>query len=213
MNLPRCFVILSVFAASVLPLSMSAQDRMPPIPADKMTEAQKKANDLLTSTPRGASGAGGPFTPLLRSPELMNRLQTVGAYLRFNNSIPQKFVEMTIIMIARQWTQQYEWAIHQPLAIKAGLKPEIASAIAESRHPSGMAEDEAMVWDFNNELAQTKTVSDTTYARVVKKFGEQGVIDLTGINGYYTTLAMLMSVGRTPGPSDSTAPTLVPFAR
>src|SRR5579863_5134558 len=119
----------------------AAQDRMPPIPADKMTEAQKKAAAELAAGPRG--GFRGPFVPLVRSPELMNRVQKVGEYLRYNNSLPQKLVEMTVLMTARRWTQQFEWNAHYPLALKAGLKKEVADAIAEGRHPAGMAEARA----------------------------------------------------------------------
>src|SRR5712692_1263547 len=191
-----------------------AQDRMPPIPADKQTPAQKKSVQLLAATPRGpAVGGGGPFVPLLRSPELMNRLQSVGEYLRFNNSVPQKLVEMSILMTARQLTQQYEWNAHYPLALKAGLKPDAAAAIAAGRRPEGMAEDEEIVYNFVAELLQNKSVSDPTYARVLTKFGEQGIVDTTGLVGYYATLAMILNVARSPAQPDSKAPKLAPFPR
>ena len=191
----------------------AAQDRMPPIAADKLTPAQKKAQELLAATPRGNAGNAGPFVPLLRSPEFMNRLQAVGEYLRFNNAVPQKLVEMSILMAARLWTQQYEWNAHYPLALKAGLKTEIANAIAEGRRPSGMSDEEEMIWDFNTELLTNKSVSDATYARVVQKFGEQGVVDLTGLTGYYQTLAMVMTVARTPAQATSSAPALMPYRK
>jgi 4-carboxymuconolactone decarboxylase len=220
MNFRLVVVLTSILLASLLAAvlfgaSTVVADRMPPIPPEKMTAAQKKAAELLDATPRGTSGPRGPFVPLLRSPEFMNRLQNVGAYLRFNNTIPQKLVEMTILMTARQWTQQYEWAMHYPLALKAGVNQDIVNAIAEGRRPMRMAEDEELVWDFNTEIAQTKTVSDATYARAVKKFGEPGVVDLTGVTGYYSTLAMIMAVAKTPPPAPSAeshaVPALVPF--
>jgi 4-carboxymuconolactone decarboxylase len=198
MKAPALFLITAVLAA--------AQDRMPPIAADKLTPAQKKSLDALVATPRGTSGTAGPFVPLLRAPELMDRLQAVGEYLRFKDSLPQKIVEMTILMTARQWTQQYEWNVHQPLAVKAGLKAEAAAAIAEGRRPVGLDGDEEIAYDFNSELALNKSVSDATYARVVKRFGEQGAIELTTVNGYYTTLAMIMSVARTPSPASALTP-------
>ena len=183
---------------------------MPPIPADKMTEAQKKAAAELAAGPRGAFR--GPFVPLVRSPELMSRLQRVGEYLRYNNSLPQKLVEMTVLMTARRWTQQYEWNAHYPLALKAGLKKEVADAIAEGRHPAGMAEDEEIAYDFTTELNQNGSVSDPTYARAVSTFKEQGVIDLIAVNGYYSLLGMVMGVARTPlSPGDT--PMLKPFPR
>ena len=183
---------------------------MPPIPADKMTEAQKKAAAELAAGPRG--GFRGPFVPLVRSPELMNRVQKVGEYLRYNNSLPQKLVEMTVLMTARRWTQQFEWNAHYPLALKAGLKKEVAEAIAEGRHPAGMAEDEETAYNFTTELNQNGSVSDPTYARAVSAFKEQGVIDLIAVNGYYSLLGMVMGVARTPlAPGD--VPMLKPFPR
>ena len=208
MNLRFTAAILLVLSASAL-----AQDRMPPIPADKLTPAQKKAAELLAATPRGAAGAGGPFVPLLRSPELMNRLQAVGEYLRFNNSVPQKLVEMAIIMTARQSTQQYEWNAHYPLALKAGLPQDTANAIAAGRRPDSLAADEELVYNFVAELLQNKSVSDPTYTRMLAKFGEQGVVDTAGLVGYYSTLAMIMNVARSPAQPDSTAPKLAPFPR
>ena len=116
-------------------------------------------------------------------------------------------------MTARQLTQQYEWNAHYPLALKAGLKPDAAAAIAAGRRPEGMAEDEEIVYNFVAELLQNKSVSDPTYARVLTKFGEQGVIDTTGLVGYYATLAMILNVARSPAQPDSTAPKLAPFPR
>lgn len=197
--LDACILLFIVGAAA-------AQDRMPPIPKDKMTEAQKKAFDEVTSGPRGAGGAEGPFVPLLRSPELMSRLQMTGEYLRFHNSIGQKLTEFVILLTARQWTQQYEYDVHQVNGLKAGVKQETISAITEGRRPTGMAADEEIVYDFCSELRQNHSVSDATYARAVSKFGEQGVIDMTGLVGYYTTLAMIMNVARSPLPDGKKAP-------
>jgi 4-carboxymuconolactone decarboxylase len=169
---------------------------MPPIPKEKMTDAQKKAADELVAGPRGA--VAGPFVPLLRSPELMSRLQKTGEYLRFQNSIGQKLTEFVILITARQWTQQYEYNVHAPLAVKAGVKPEFVTAIAEGRRPTSMAADEEVAYDFCSELRQNQSVTDATYARAVSKFGEQGVVDMSVLVGYYTTLAVIMNVARTP---------------
>jgi len=200
--LDACILLLVVGAAV-------AQDRMPPIPKEKMTEAQKKALEEVIAS-RGAGGTAGPFVPMLRSPELMNRLQTLGEYVRFHNSVGTKLTEFVILLTARQWTQQYEYDAHQPLALKAGLNQEIISAITEGRRPTGMAADEEIVYDFCSELRQNHSVSDATYGRAVSKFGEQGVIDMTGLVGYYTTLAMIMNVARSPLPDGKKAP-LAPF--
>ena len=189
-----------------------AQDRMPLIPKDKMTDAQKKVVADIVAGPRGAGGLEGPFVPLLRSPEFMDRLQKTGEYLRFHNSIGTKLTEFLILVTARAWTQQYEWNAHSDLALKAGVKPEHIAAIAEGSRPAGLAEDEETAYDFAMELRLHQSVSDSTYARAVKKFGEQGVIDMTGLIGYYTLLGMVMNVARTPLPQGKTPP-LAAFPR
>jgi 4-carboxymuconolactone decarboxylase len=188
----------------------TAQDRMPPLRPDQMTDAQKQAAAEISAGPRGS--VFGPFVPLLRSPEFMSRLQKTGEYLRFNNALGPRLGEMVILMTARRWTQQFEWSAHYPLALKAGLRAEIADAIADGRRPEKMNEDEEVVYDFCDELIRTQGASDATYARAVAQFREQGVIDMIGITGYYSTLAMVMNVARTPLP-DGTAPPLKPFPR
>jgi len=185
-------------------------DRMPEIPADKMTPEQKKAADEF------AAGRGtpvfGPFVPLLRSPEVMLRAKAMGDYLRFKSVLPPQLNEFAILITARHWTQEYEWAVHQSIAVKAGLKAEITQALAEGRRPQGMSGDEEMIYEFSSELHQNRGVSDATYALVLGRFGEQGVIDLIGVNGYYTFLAMVLNTTRTALPKGATPP-LAPFPR
>ena len=199
-----------ILIASVMVSGAAAQDRMPPIPMDKMTEAQKNAAQELIAGPRGA--VFGPFVPLLRSPELLSPLQKAGLYLRFNSALGPKLNEFVILLTARLWTTQYEFDAHQPLAVKAGLRPEIVTAIAEGRRPQGMAEDEEVAYDFWTELQRNRSVSDATYARAVKKLGEKGVIDLVGLTGYYTTIAMVLNVARTPL-AEGKKPPLAAFPR
>ena len=119
----------------------SAQDRMPPIPADKLTPAQKKTVDEYKKARGGEPG--GPWAVLTRSPELMSRTLMLSDDLRFNSTLPPRLSEFVILMTAREWGQNYEWNAHQPLAIKGGLNPEVAKAVAEGRRPVQMAEDEA----------------------------------------------------------------------
>ncbi len=173
-------------------------DRMPAIPLEKMTDAQKKAAEEIINGPRGA--LYGPFVPLIRSPELMDRVQKLGEYLRYHSAVGQRLTELVILITARHWSQKVEWAIHAPLAIDAGIKPETVRAIAEHRAPIGAPDDEQIVYRFCIELQQTKNISDATYQRAVEKFGEQGVMDMLGINGYYTLLAMVMNGARTAVP-------------
>ena len=185
-----------------------AQDRMPPIPADRLTDAQKKAMAEFTAARK--ADVSGPFWPLLRSPEVMNRARAMGDYLRFTSVLPPRLSEFAIIITARQWTQFYEWDVHAPLAQQGGLKPSIIEAIADGRRPAGMADDEDALYSLCDELHRTQSVSDATYARAVGTFGEQGVIDILGISGYYTMLAMVLNTARTPLPQGH-APALRAF--
>src|SRR5471030_1645649 len=189
-------VVFGVVAACGVAVRVAAQDRMPPIPADKMTDAQRTAVAEF-KTARSAD-ISGPFVPLLRSPEVMSRARAMGDYLRYKSALPPRLSEFVILMTARRWTQQYEWNAHQALALKGGLNPEHVKAIAEGRRPEHMAEDEDVLYTLSDELHRNQSVSDATYARAVAKLGEQGVIDAIGITGYYTMLAMVLNTARTP---------------
>jgi len=187
------FIVAATACALAAPLR--AQDRMPPIAADKLTDAQKKAAEAF------AEGRGyavrGPFVPLIRSPEVMLRAKQMGDYLRFKSTLGPRLNEMVILITAREWTQQYEWHAHHPIALKEGLRREIADAIAEGHRPAGMAEDEEIAYDMATEILRQKRVSDPTYRRALARFGEQGVIDLLGVVGYYNFLAIVMNATRT----------------
>jgi len=176
----------------------SRSDRMPPIPKAKQTAAQRAAALELAATPRG--GVIGPFVPALRSPEFMARLQRLGEYLRYHCALGPRLTEFAILLTARAWTQQIEWSIHAKAARAAGLSSATIAAIAAGRRPAGLEADEAVVYDFFAELEGARSVGDATYARARAALGEQGIVDLVGVAGYYATLAMLMNVARTPLP-------------
>ena len=144
----------------------------------------------------------GPFEPLMHSPQVMNQARAMGDYLRYNSAIGNTLSELAILITAREWTQDYEWYVHQPIALKAGIKPEIINAIADGRRPTGMSENEEIVYDFSTELHNNKRVSDRTFERADKRFGKKGIVDLTGINAYYTLLAMQLNVARYNLPKD-----------
>src|SRR5204862_8171556 len=127
-----------------------AQDRMPPIPADQLTAAQRRAIDEFKAA-RSAE-ISGPFIPLLRSPEVMSRARAMGDYLRFKSALPPRLSEFVILLTARRWTQQYEWNAHAPLALQAGVSRDIVNAIAEGRRPEGMAEEHEVLYALCDEL-------------------------------------------------------------
>jgi len=185
------------------------RERMPPLPAAKMTDAQRKAAEEMIAGPR--KGVKGPFVPLLRSPELMDRLQKVGEYLRFQSSLDQRISELVMLVVSREWTQQFEWFVHVPLGRKAGVSEDTIAALADGRRPSGMSEDEQVAYDFCEELLRNKGVSETTYRRGVDRFGENGVIDMLGVAGYFTTVSMIMNVAHSPPQADESVAPLVPY--
>jgi 4-carboxymuconolactone decarboxylase len=185
-------------------------DRLPPIAEAQLTPEQRESIEAF-KTARGAA-VTGPFQPLLRSPELMTRTRAMGDYLRYKSALPPHLSEFVILMTAREWTQQYEWNAHYPIALKAGLKPEIANAIAEGRRPAAMSEEETALYDLCQELNRNKSVSDATYGRALKLFGEKGIVDAIGIHGYYTLLAMVLNTSRTPA-TENGSPTLRPLPR
>jgi 4-carboxymuconolactone decarboxylase len=180
-------------------------ERLPPIPADRLTAEQKKVLDDIQSGPRGA-GVRGPFNALLRSPQLCDLVQRVGAYVRYGTSLPQKLNELAICMAGRKWTAQYEFYAHRRLGIQAGLKPDILDAVAAGRRPDGMDADEAAVYDFATELLSNGQVSDARYDAVKTKFGERGVMDLVGAVGYYSLVSMVLNVAEVPLPPGESAP-------
>jgi 4-carboxymuconolactone decarboxylase len=190
--------------------------RFKPIPPENLTPEQRVLADRIRSGPRGAiknSSAttpgplGGPFNVWLRSPDIGNIIQSLGAAIRFRSSLPAKLNELAIIVTARHWTAQYEWLAHKKLALEAGLDPAVAEDIAQGRRPAKMSEDEAIVYDFSRELHETHGASDATYKRALDRFGERGVVDLIAVNGYYGLVSMTLNVNRTALP-DGVAPPL-----
>ena len=180
------------------------KNRMPPMALGRMTEAQRKAAEALIAGPRKA--VVGPFIALLRSPELLDRMQRVGEYLRFHNAIPQRLVELAILVTARHVDNAFEWTVHQPLAMKEGIARQAIEAINARKRPDGMDEEEAAVHDFTHELLETSFVSDAAYKRIVSLFGEQGAVDLTGTVGYFVAVCYVMNVAGTPAPASEAMP-------
>ena len=174
-------------------------DRLPPLPPHAWTDAQRREADEVIRGPRGALIS--PFVPLLRSPELMVHAQRMGEYLRYRSAIGLRLSELAILITAQAWSQPVEWAIHAPIALRDGISAETIAAIEQGRRPAALSDDEAAVYDFSTELQRERTVSDATWQRAIECFGEHGTVDLIGINGYYTLLAMVMNAARTPVPA------------
>jgi 4-carboxymuconolactone decarboxylase len=177
-----------------------AQQRLPAIPPEDYTADQKQAAEAFLAARK--QPVFGPFEPMMYSPEVMSMARSMGDYLRFHSAIGNTLSELVILITAREWSQDYEWFLHYPIALKAGLSKDIADAIGEGRRPVGMSADEEIVYDFTIELQKNKTVSDATFNRAEQRFGKKGVVDMAGISGYYTLLAMQLNMARYPVPAE-----------
>jgi len=168
--------------------------RLPTIPPDQYDDEQKQAAQAFLAARK--TPVFGPFQPMMHSPKVMSLARATGDYLRYDSAIGNMLSELVILITAREWSQSYEWWLHYPIALKAGLNKAVADAIGDGRRPVSMSDDEAIVYDFTRELHQTRRVSDTTYARAEARFGTKGVVDMTAIAGYYAWLAMELNVAR-----------------
>jgi 4-carboxymuconolactone decarboxylase len=181
------------FAATMFaPAATGKEPRFPQLTMDQLDEKQKPLGEQVMKV--SSVGLAGPYNPMMRSPVLGQRLFDLFHYLRWETSVPTKLNEFAILIIGRQWRSQVEWYAHAPLAAKAGLSPEIIAELKASKRPSNMAEDEAVVYDFVNELTTTQKVSDETYARTKKVFNDQQIVDLTAVAGNYVMVAMLLAM-------------------
>jgi 4-carboxymuconolactone decarboxylase len=191
----------------VPPTHLFGPERLGGVPAERLTPLHQEAIAAFQKLRR--TDPFGPFVPLLWSPDVMLRTAALGGYLRYQSIFPARLSEFMILIAARHWTQQYEWSLHCPIAIRAGVEPQVVSAIAAGRRPAGMAEDQAILYDFCTELIMTQRVNDATYARALGTFGEQGVVEAAVIMGYYSMLAMVLNIARTP--PEPGGPTLQPL--
>jgi len=186
-------------------------DRMPPLAPETLSDEQRNAAAELAAGPRG--GVRGPFIALLRSPELMKRLQKVGEYLRYQSALERRLGEFAMLIVARHLSQQFEWQVHYPLALEAGLVRETADALAQGARPSRMREDEETVYEFCTELLHAHGVCDETYQAAAKRLGERGVVDLVGLLGYFVTVSLVLNVAHTPALAGTGVAALGAFPR
>ena len=187
--------------------AMSKEPRFPQLSMEQLTDAQKPLGEEIMKI--SSVGLGGPYNPLLRSPVLGQRMFDLWHYLRWETSVPLKLNELAILIVARQWRSQVEWYAHAPLAIKAGLAPDIVADLKANKRPANMPPEEAAVYDFVTELTTEHAVADETFARAKKLLGEQQVVDLTTVTGCYLATAMLLAMAEQsvpPGKEEPFAP-------
>jgi 4-carboxymuconolactone decarboxylase len=158
---------------------------------EEMAEEQKRVHDEILAGPR--THIAGPMNAWFRSPQLASLAQKLGAFCRFQTTLPPRLSEFAILVVARHWTAQIEWWAHQPLAVKAGIEEAATRAIADHREPSFDKEDERILYAFAKELVEKKEVSDQNYATALEEFGEQTLVELVAVLGYYTSVAMILN--------------------
>jgi 4-carboxymuconolactone decarboxylase len=178
--------------------------RFPDLRREQMSEAQKRVYDSLAGGPRG--GVRGPFGPLLQSPELADRVRELSDYLRFRTSLPARLNEFAILITARFWGAEFEWFAHRPLALKGGLPESIANDLAQNKRPANMKPEEELVYDFCTTLHRQHFVDDALFKRAVGMLGEQKVVDLIAVSGYYTLVSMMLNVAEIPLPPGEKSP-------
>ena len=208
----KLLLILVLTCICGLPaMTLSAQDRMPTLSPDKMTEAQRKAAAEYKAL-RGSDMTAPPWTVLARVPDYVVPVLQMRLHNQNNSALSPKLTEFAILIAARHWTNNYEWELHRDAAMKAGLNRDIMAAVADGRRPERMAEDEELLYDFCQELLRNQSVSDRTYERALARFGEEGVVEAATLEGYYSFLAILMNMARSPLPAGA-KPALAAFPK
>ena len=198
-----CMAALVVWSPAV-----RAEDitRFAPLKADELSPSQKAWADMIAAPPRNAKFGNPPYRAYIRNPDLAPRLSALSEYLRWNTTLAPRLSEFAILITARQWTAQYEWFAHYPLALKAGLDPKILGDLAAGRRPDTMRDDEAALYDLVTALYRDKKVTDSVYKAAADKFGERGVMDIIGIIGYYDMVSMTLITMQAGAPNDSVPP-------
>lgn len=182
---------------------MNRAPRFPQLTMDQLTDEQKPLAEKILKV--SSVGLGGEYNPVLRSPVLGQRMFALLEYLSRETFVPLKLNEFAILIIARQWSAQPEWLTHEPLAIKAGLSPQIVAELKTNKRPSQMPPRESVVYDFVSELTIKRAVSDETFRRAKELLGEQ-VVDLTGVSSLYVSIPMLLAMAEQGVPSGAEAP-------
>jgi 4-carboxymuconolactone decarboxylase len=180
------------------------EPRFPQLTMEQLNDKQKTLGEQIMNVSR--VGLGGPYNPMLRSPVFGQKMFDLLYYLRWQTSVPLKLNEFAILIIGRQWRSQVEWFAHVPLAVKAGLSPDIIAELKADKRPSNMRPDESVVYDFVTELTTAHAVSDATFSRAKQLLGEQQIVDLTAVAGTYVTVAMILAMSEESVPAGEELP-------
>jgi 4-carboxymuconolactone decarboxylase len=190
----------------------NAEPRLAQLTEETMSARQKEVAARITNFT--VHGIGGPFNVMLRSPEAAAAMMDLGHYLRFDTGIDDRLVEIAILIHARAWTDQYEWARHIDRARDAGVSEAIIDDLRQGKRPSAMADDEAVVFDYCVESEVNHRVGDDTYGRALAMFGEKGVVDFAILIGNYHIVSLLLALNNIglPDGGDALPEMAAPFA-
>jgi 4-carboxymuconolactone decarboxylase len=189
---------------TMAPDATGKEPRFPQLAMGELNDQQKPLADQIMKI--SSVGIGGPYNLLLRSPVFGQKMFDLLYYLRWQTSMPLKLNEFAILIVGRQWRSQVEWFAHAPLAIKAGLSPDIVAELKANKRPAGMSPEEAVVYDFVTELTTKHAVSDDTFSQAKQLFSEQQIVDLTAVTGTYVELAMVLAMAEQSVPPDKAEP-------
>lgn len=178
--------------------------RLPDLPLENYSSAQREVYDAIVAGPRGQ--VQGPLKAWLRSPALASRAQELGAFCRYHTSLPKRLSELAILITGAFWKAGFEWYVHAPIALDAGLDPAAVEAIRNGRTPDLEKPDEAALYAFATELLEQRRVSEATYRRALSELGEPGVVELVGILGYYALISMTIVAFDIPLPEGEAEP-------
>lgn len=205
MTAKRLGLGLAALAILLPSAALAQQKRLPTIPPANYDAEQKAAAESFLAARK--EPVFGPFEPLMHSPRVAVPTRMLGDYLRFGSAIGTTLSEFEILLISREWSQNYEWSFHAPIALQRGISQAKIDDIAAGRRPAGMSADETIVYEFVTELLKTKHVSDPVYAKAQARYGDKGVMDIVGLCGYYSFQAMTLNVAQTaPVPGQPTLP-------
>jgi 4-carboxymuconolactone decarboxylase len=186
--------------------------RLPAISLDSLTPEQQALVEAIKSGPRGRFSNEGPFAVYLHAPAYGLLAQKLGGHLRFHTGLPPRLSEFAILCTGQFWKAQFEWHAHATIAAKAGVKETTINDLKAGRAPKSAPRDEMAIYAFVKELYATRRVGNATYARVHKILGDAGLVELTGILGYYALISITLNVFRMPLPEGTPLPFSEPNA-
>lgn len=175
------------------------EPRIPLFGAGQIPEAQRDVFEKIVSGPRGT--LVGPLRAALHNPSLADRWQALGQVLRYETCLPPKLNELAILVTGRHWNSELEWTIHCGEARNAGLAEAIIAKIHACEAPEFEDEDERWVYEFARDLLRRGHVGDSIYGKILQRWGDTGVVELTALVGYYTMVALTLNAHRIPLPA------------